>query len=216
MSKQNNIIILLDGEASAEPWISDFSQNAYVIAADGGIRHAALFNIEPHLWVGDFDSSDSEMQVRYKNVPLKEYPPDKVKSDGELAIEEALALSPQMLVIVGALGGCRTDHSFFNVLNAVRFAHKHPDTKFILTGDGEFAMPLLPKKPLRIARSLGTTLSIVPFSDLNGLSIEGVYWPLKLVDVEFGSTHTLSNRIVSDAEVQLIDGLAIAIVQTNG
>lgn len=215
MTRQNNIIIFLDGDASAEPWLLDFARDAYVIAADGGIRHAASFNIEPHLWVGDFDSSDSVMRDRYRNVPLKEYPSDKVKSDGELAIEEALSLKPQKIVLVGAMGGSRTDHSFFNVLGALNFAHKHQDTEFILTGKSELAMPLLPNKLLEIANSVGATLSIVPFSQLKGLTIEGVKWPLDQVFVELGSTHTLSNLIVSDAQVQLLDGLAIAIVQTN-
>lgn len=215
MTKQNNIIILLDGEASAENWIAELATDSYIIAADGGIRHAQLLGIEPDLWVGDFDSSDKTLQDRYKNVPRKEYPSDKVKSDGEIAIEEALSLNPQKIVLLGALGGQRTDHSLFNLLGALRFAHKHPDTEFILTGTGQTALPLLPKKPLKIGSSFGTTLSIVPFSDLNGLSITGVHWPLNSVEVEFGSTHTLSNRIISNAEIELVDGLAIAIVQTN-
>ncbi|MEM9574879.1 MAG: thiamine diphosphokinase, partial [Pseudomonadota bacterium] len=59
------------------------------------------------------------------------------------------------------------------------------------------------------------TLSIVPFSDVTGLSIEGVRWPLNSIEVEFGSTHTLSNEIVSEAKIRLLSGLAIAIVQTN-
>jgi len=215
MSKQNNIIILLDGEAAEEPWLTDLAKSAYVIAADGGIRHAALLDVEPDLWIGDFDSSGAEFRNRYKNVPLKEYSSDKVKSDGELAIEEALSLNPQKLILVGALGGKRTDHSFFNVLGALRFARKHTDTVFVLTGDGQIAMPLLPKQTLKLARACGTTLSIIPFSDLKGLTIEGVQWPLEQVDVELGSTHTLSNKLVSDANVLLVEGHAIAIVQTK-
>lgn len=215
MTKQNHIMILLDGESGVEPWISDFSKDAFIIAADGGIRHAAPLGIEPDLWVGDFDSSDLEIKDRYKNVPLKTYPSDKSKSDGEIATEAALSLSPKKIVLVGALGGRRTDHGFFNVLSALRYAHNHPETEFVLTGAGQIAMPLLPKKQLKIAQSLGTTLSIVPFSKLSGLSVDGVRWPLVSVEVELGSTHTLSNRIIAEATIQLMDGLAIAIVQTN-
>ncbi|MEM8541602.1 MAG: thiamine diphosphokinase [Pseudomonadota bacterium] len=211
-----NIIILLGGEANAQSWLLDVAKDAYVIAADGGIRHAALLNVEPDLWVGDFDSCDADDKERYKDVPISEYPSDKAKSDGEIAIEAALALKPQKLVMVGALGGHRTDHSFFNVLSALRFARENPDTALVLTGIDQLAMPILPGKPLKITGAPNTTLSIIPFSDLSGLTIKGVQWPLELVNVESGSTHTLSNIIVSEAMIHLLDGHAIAILQTNG
>ena len=215
MAKLEHIMILLDGEARLEPWISEIANQAYVIAADGGIRHADLLGVRPDEWIGDFDSTNAEMLERYGDIPQSEYSADKIKSDGELAIEKALTLNPEQITLLGALGGDRTDHNLFNILGALRFSHQNPKTKFVLVGDRQTAMPLLPGTPLEIPSNYGTTLSIVPFSDLGGLTLTGVRWPLDAVQIALGSTHTLSNVIVSEARAELAQGLAIAIVQTN-
>lgn len=208
-------MILLDGSASTEPWILEFARNAYVIAADGGIRHAEPLNIAPDLWIGDFDSSDPPLLQQYNHIPHQKFSEDKVKSDGELALERALSLNPQRLVLFGALGGTRTDHVLFNILGALRLAKDHPDTEIALTGDKQIAFPLIEGKMEDISRYAGKTISVVPFSDLRGLTITGVRWPLDAVDVALGSTHTLSNIIATDATLCLSFGHAIAIVQTN-
>ncbi len=213
MTNHEHILILLDGTAHREPWISDIAKQAYIIAADGGIRHADLLGVRPDLWIGDFDSSSVDMHETYPEIPKSEYAADKIKSDGELAIEEALSFNPAQITLLGALGGERTDHSLFNILGALRFAHQHPSCKFVLVGDRQTAMPLVPGKRLEISPRHGSILSIVPFSQLHGLTITGVRWPLNSVEVELGSTHTLSNVIDSQAHVELAGGLAIAIVQ---
>ena len=213
MTNHEHILILLDGSARREPWISDIANQAYIIAADGGIRHADLLDVRPDLWIGDFDSSSVDMHETYRDIPKSEYETDKIKSDGELAIEKALSFNPAQITLLGALGGERTDHSLFNILGALRFAHQYKSCKFVLVGDRQTAMPLVPGKRLEISPRHGSILSIVPFSHLDGLTITGVRWPLNSEQVELGSTHTLSNVIVSHGNVELAGGLAIAIVQ---
>ncbi len=213
MKNHEHILILLDGSARLEPWISDIANQAYIIAADGGIRHADLLGVRPDLWIGDFDSSSADLHEAYRDIPKTEYEVDKVKSDGELAIEKALSFNPAQITLLGALGGERTDHSLFNILGALRFAHQYPSCKFVLVGDRQTAMPLLPATRLEISPRHGSILSIVPFSRLDSLTITGVRWPLESVQVELGSTHTLSNVIIAQGYVELAEGLAIAIVQ---
>ena len=56
-----------------------------------------------------------------------------------------------------------------------------------------------------------TRLSIIPFTDLHGLDLAGVKWPLTNRDVPVGSTLTLSNVALGPVEISLKSGHGIAI-----
>ena len=56
-----------------------------------------------------------------------------------------------------------------------------------------------------------TRLSIIPFSDLEGLDLEGVKWPLVDRAVPLGSTLTLSNVALGRVSIRLRAGHGIAI-----
>mgnify|MGYP001184054706 CR=1 FL=1 len=83
-------LILLGGELSPGPRLAAQIEGARVIAADGGMRHAATLGLVPELWVGDFDSSDTALKARFSGVERVEHPVAKDMTDGELAIEAAL------------------------------------------------------------------------------------------------------------------------------
>ena len=48
------------------------------------------------------------------------FPPDKDKTDGELAVAEALERGATSLVLAGAFGGPRADHAFLHLALAIR------------------------------------------------------------------------------------------------
>lgn len=92
---------------------------ASIIAADAGYRHLDTRAIVPNIVIGDFDSlgyvpkEDKQASVQLKedvdkgnihNMRVMQYPQDKDKTDLELAIDEALNMKPQILMIYGALG----------------------------------------------------------------------------------------------------------------
>src|SRR4029079_18452393 len=85
----------------------------HVVAADGGARHARELGVEIDRWIGDGDSvSPADLDARIAaGVPIERTRPDKDESDTELAIEAAIRLGATGIVIVGALGGPRSDHA---------------------------------------------------------------------------------------------------------
>lgn len=212
MSQYETIIILLDGDVSPTSWLLALAKNAHVIAADGGIRHAETLGAHPALWIGDFDSTAIEYSKKYAEVERSEHPSEKNTSDGELALELALKSNPKRIVICGAMGGARNDHVMFNMLGALRLAQQNPDIEFIMTGQDQIAFPILPGQTLEIQQKFGSVLSIIPISALRKLSVSGVKWPLAEIDIEMGSSHTLSNILTAPATIHLNDGHAIAIV----
>ncbi|WP_261663979.1 thiamine diphosphokinase [Deinococcus sp. Marseille-Q6407] len=165
-----------------------------VIAADGGARHAAALGLAVDRWVGDFDSSTGTEL----DAPREVHPTAKDQTDGELATQLALAAGCTRLAVVGAFGG-RFDHAAALLLGAVRLAEQGLD--LWLTSGDEHARPLVGGTGLSLKLAPGTTLSVVALSDLGGLSLSGVRWPLQGADIPLGSGWTLSNEALTGGPV---------------
>jgi thiamine pyrophosphokinase len=203
----SRFVILLNGPIALTERLRKQSQGARTLAADGGIAHAAPLGLEVELWVGDFDSTSEELAALYRAIPQQRFPVAKNKTDGELAAEEAIKRGATSLLLVGSFGG-QSDHALGHLTLSVRLARKGIPT--ILTSGDEEAHPLLPGRT-HIPLPPSSRLSIVPFSDLSGLTLKGTQWPLKDANVDFGSTLTLSNIATGPVEIELRSGHAVAI-----
>ncbi|MCY1702390.1 thiamine diphosphokinase [Deinococcus sp. SL84] len=202
--------ILVAGRLTVPADLSWLPAPDLVIAADGGAQHAAALGLEVDRWVGDFDSSrGTEL-----DAPREIHPTAKDQTDGELAAQLALAAGCTRLVFVGAFGG-RFDHTAVLLLGAVSLAERGLD--LWLTSGDEHARPLLGGQHLRLSLSAGTTLSVVAVSELHGLTLRGVRWPLDRADIPLGSGWTLSNETASSAvEVSLERGRALLVWHSPG
>lgn len=200
--------ILLGGDLIATPRLSTQLEGARVIAADSGMKHAAALGLQPELWTGDFDSVDEEMRDAHAHVPVEVFPSEKDQTDGEIAIDAALARGASEILLVGAFGGARADHAFLHLTAAIRLAEA--GTSCLLTSGNQEGVPLLPG-----GRSFdfdsGTVFSILPFSDLSGLFLTGAKWPLSERAVPFGSSLTLSNEVTGSLAVRLGAGRALLV-----
>ncbi|EJF89709.1 thiamine pyrophosphokinase [Bartonella vinsonii subsp. arupensis OK-94-513] len=200
--------ILLNGDLCVTDRLRNQIRNSRVIAADGGMRHAVALNVMPELWLGDFDSSDQALRDKYCHVPREVFPSDKDMTDCALACERALQNGAQKLILCGALGGERSDHSLSHMTQAVMMAEK--GISVLLTSGLEEGWPLLPK-PFSCDFPEGCLFSIIGFSDLQELTLTGVKWPLCDENVSFGSSLTLSNRICGTFSCHLGSGKAILL-----
>src|SRR5262247_3778312 len=103
----SRFVILLGGDLVPTPRVERALDGARVIAADSGMRHAAALGVVPELWTGDFDSVPAELLAEWLDTPREVYPSGKDKTDGELAVDAALARGATSLVLAGAFGGAR-------------------------------------------------------------------------------------------------------------
>ncbi|MFT3988639.1 thiamine diphosphokinase [Aestuariivirga sp.] len=203
----SSFAILLGGEVTVTPRLRAQIRGARVIAADSGMMHAAALNLMPELWVGDFDSAGSELAIQYRDIPRQVFPAEKDTTDGGLAIAEALKRGAKSIVLVGGMGG-QADHVLGHLGQLLHLA-KTGIACFTTSGHEE-ARPLLPGSiPLDIPT--GSRLSIAPFSDLLGLDLDGVKWPLEKRDVPLGSTLTLSNVALGPVRIGLVSGFGIVL-----
>ncbi len=202
----NPFTILLGGACVATPRLLAQVKNTRVIAADGGMAHAKKLDLKPELWVGDFDSTSLELGAEYAHIPRQQFDAAKAKSDGELAIEAAVSRGANALVLVGALGGARSDHQMMILTNAMSLAEQN--VPVILTSGAEEACVVLPGE-MRVDLPRGTVFSVIGLTDLGGLTIDGARWPLTDCDVPFGSTLTLSNEALGPVGISLRSGKAV-------
>ncbi|BCH30450.1 thiamine pyrophosphokinase [Mesorhizobium sp. L-8-10] len=200
--------ILLGGDLIRTPRLDAQTAGARVIAADSGIRHADTLDLAPELWVGDFDSVSLAMAASYPEVPRKVFPSGKDKTDGELAIDAALSRGATSLVIAGAFGGPRADHAQLHLALAIRLAEA--GVPVLLTSGAQEGVPLLPGRSA-FDYEPGTLFSVLGFSDLSGLTLRGARWPLKAVEVPFGSSLTVSNEVTGELSVELGSGRALLL-----
>ena len=204
-----DVLILLGGPLEATPQLIEAAGKArLVIAADGGVRHAEALGVEPALWVGDFDSVNLEDLTRWAHLPRMEYPRDKDATDAELAAQAALKAKPKSLLFAGGLGG-ELDHELGNLMLAVRLARQGVRTA--VTSGHTWAFALVPPG-FELDLEPGTPFSVVPLSDLEGLTIRGGRWELENAELPLGSGHGLRNLAEGGVSVELKAGYGLLIV----
>lgn len=199
--------ILLSGSVTPTRRLLAQVAGSRVIAADRGMMHALPLGLQAELWVGDFDSASPELQRAFAHIPREQHPVGKDFTDGELAVEAALARGADRLILVGAMGG-QTDQTLAHLLLGLRLAQQGIPT--LLSSGYEEAYPLLAGK-LRLDLPLKSKLSLLPLGSFVGLSLRGVQWPLHRFDVPLGSTRTLSNLALAPVEIELEAGYGVVI-----
>ncbi|MBW3096572.1 thiamine diphosphokinase [Pseudohoeflea coraliihabitans] len=207
--------ILLGGALQVDARVRALAAQCRVIAADSGIRHAAALGVQPELWLGDFDSTDAGDQAAWPNIPRRAFAAEKNATDGEIAIDEAIALGATHLRLFGAFGGERTDHAAMHLVQAVALAER--GLIVVLSSGAEEAHPLSAGSQNRLAVDLpaGALFSLLPFSDLGGLTIRGARYPLVDMAIPFGSSRPISNVAEGPIELSLRSGRAIMIARPH-
>lgn len=206
--KSTRFTILLGGDIRRTERLLASVSGTRVIAADGGMRHAKELDVTPELWVGDFDSAEPAMLDDYAHVERQPYPVSKAVTDGEIAVGEAVKRGATEIVLVGAIGGERSDHALQHYAYALALSEKN--YRVVLTSGEEEAYALLPGE-LTLDLPDGSLLSVIGFTDLSGLDIENVQYPLENFSLPFGSSRTVSNIAKGHVRLRLNDGKAIVL-----
>jgi thiamine pyrophosphokinase len=217
-------LILADGDAPSRrdldvAWPGWDDGIGLVIAADGGARHAEALGVSIDVWVGDGDSVDPALLagLAARGIPLERSRPEKDESDTELAVLAALRRRAEGVVIVGALGGARIDHSLANIgLLGLPALAQRPAV--LVDARSRISLVRAPGPDGRpVERTLvgraGDLVSLLPVGPgVVGVTTAGLAYPLRDEPLPEGPARGLSNvRATESASVTLRSGLLLIV-----
>jgi len=208
------VVVVASGEldASDAAWLEDAD---LVIAADGGANSLDRLGMRPDLLVGDLDSVDASLVdlLEAGRTRVERHPIDKEASDTELAVAAAFDAGASAVVVLGAMGGARIDHEIANLLLLADASLAGRDIRVVRGGTQ--VRPLHAGERIHLSGSVGdlvTLLSVGGTAD--GVTTEGLRWPLVEATLEMGRSRGLSNEIIAAPALVRIGNGTLLVVET--
>ena len=210
-------IVLADGfvgtrDALDAAWPGWIAPGPYVIAADGGARHAPALGLAIGRWVGDGDSLGEAGidELVAQGVPIDRAQVDKDESDTELAVRAALDGRPAAIAILGALGGPRLDHALANLALLALPELRGIDVRLISV---DARVRLIYPGSVELDGHVDDLVTLLPVgNDAVAVTTAGLAYPLKGETLYLGRSRGLSNRRTAvPAVVQLTAGRLLVV-----
>ena len=207
LSNKKTLIILSESEPCCLGDSFDL-----VVVSDGGYRTAKKMDLVIDVLLGDFDSITSEelKEAKSKGITIISFPPNKDKTDGELAVDYAISLGSKELVILGSFKE-ELDHALGNLFLLFKIGKVGIISKLITQ---LYEIELINSEKEYLEKE-GHELSLIPVSEIvEDLNIEGSRYNLTNVKVEMGQTLTLRNVITDKrARVYFKKGKVLSILK---
>jgi len=207
----NEVIVVVAGGGPPDPESAlAIPLGARVIAADRGLEHALALGLDVEIAVGDFDSASPEAVARAEasGTRIERHSAEKDATDLELALDAALALGPEGILVLAGDGG-RLDHllSTLLLLGSSRYEAVEIDA-FV----GPARVHVV-RGQRAIEGSVGELVSLLALhGPAEGVRTEGLAYPLEGETLEPGSSRGVSNVFVSATpRISLERGVLLAI-----
>ena len=189
------------------------------VAADGGAVKAEALGFRVDVLTGDVDSLPpagvDRLRSAGSSVELR--PAAKDESDLELAVCAAADRGAHEIIVLGALGGTRLDHTIANLALLAHPALAHRSVALLdaavrvrlLRGPAPHGVPVR----LALPGAIGGLVSLQPLgADVEGVTTSGLRYPLRDEPLRLGPARGLSNvRVAAGAAVSLRRGLLLVI-----
>ena len=184
-------------------------EDDFIITADGGTRHALALGKNPNVIIGDLDSATFDLQpLTEKGAQVIRFSQDKNETDLELAIQHALTLNPEQVIILAALGG-RLDQTLGNI---ALISDLRPLT-FDLRLDDGFEEVFFCRDTCEINGTPSDLVSLIPWQgEVTGIVTTGLKWRLQNETLYPQKTRGISNEMTGEvATVQIKSGLLLIV-----
>jgi thiamine pyrophosphokinase len=204
------VVVVSGGNPPAWPAAAHVPTGAPVIAADRGLDYALALGLDVTVAIGDFDSVSAEALAAAEaaGVRIERHPAEKDATDLELALDAAVSMTPDRILVLAGRGG-RLDHelSALLLLASERYSAMHVDALvddarvYVIRGERELA-----GRP-------GELLTLVAVNGpAVGVTTNGLEYPLRGETLEPGSSRGVSNVFEGDAaRVTVETGVLLAI-----
>ncbi len=179
--------------------------NAFVIAADGGLEYLQKRGITPNLIMGDFDSLGS--------VPggenVMSFTPEKNDTDTMIAVKKALQLGFEIIVIYGGLGG-RFDHSIANIQTLTYIAN-HGAAGYLI-GCGNVCT-VVKDGAIAFSGNMSGIISVFSVTEIStGVNLRGLKYPLEEYVLTSDFPLGVSNEFMAAPATVSVEKGALAVI----
>lgn len=208
--------VIVSGGSMADTHIirQYLDEDSILIACDSGLNYTFGEGLVPDVILGDFDSVQKEVLNYYKNMgkqPIT-YPVRKDCTDTELGIFAAEERGADDIVLLAA-SGTRIDHTLANIQLIIPLLKKGIRARLI----DEHNTVELVDKSLAVINKKGSYISLLPLTyRVEGITTQGLDYPLDNADIEMGTSLTVSNVIVeNEACISVRGGILAAIIAVD-
>ena len=184
-------------------------EDDFIIAVDGGLRHALDLGLVPAVIIGDLDSVNA---ADLSGFEIIRHPEDKDETDLELALEYAINAGYEEIRLIGALGG-RLDQTLGNLSLLTDKAHAGVDLRI----DDGVEEAFFIRTQAQIYARIGEVISLIPWGDpVMGIRTEGLRWQLSDEILYPHKTRGISNEAVDvRVKIHIESGLLLIIHTRN-
>jgi thiamine pyrophosphokinase len=204
------VVVVAGGGAPGADIARSVPLGVPVVAADLGLEHALALGLEVTVAVGDFDSASPEAVAAAEaaGVRVERHPEEKDATDLELALNVAVGMQPERILVLGSAGG-RLDHLLALVLLLASSQYAGPRIDALLD-DATVHV-------IRGARELdgapGEVVTLLPaHGTAYAVRTQGLAFPLAGETLEPGSTRGVSNVFAeARARIEVGYGVVLAI-----
>ena len=179
-------------------------KDAWVIAADGGLKHTRNLGITPNEIIGDFDS------LGYTPEGANVFPVEKDDTDAMLAVRRGLQRGCREFLIYGGLDGPRLDHTVANI-QTLQFLADRGAVGYLI---GSAAIVTVVKNgAIRFPAGTRGTISVFCMgADAAGVTERGLYYGLERGTLTSGFPLGVSNHFTgAESEISVEDGSLLVL-----
>lgn len=185
-------------------------QEDYIICADGGYKYRDILGRECDCVVGDFDSYGTVPEADNKIVA----PCEKDETDMMLAVDTGYAKGYRDFVLLGALGGERSDHSVANI-QLLHYIASKGGRGTVIHGDEVFTA--FKNDTLFLDEKLTGYISVFSLSDESrGVTLKNLKYTLGNAVLKAFNPVGVSNEFTGErAEISVKDGVLLVVYKKS-
>jgi thiamine pyrophosphokinase len=171
---------------------NNIPKDAFILCADGGIRHCKKILVNPNVLISDFDSSEKE---HFENCEVITFPCEKDDTDFSLCIKKAIELGFKKIIAFGALGG-RIDHTIGAIQMLEYCLQNGMECALCDYKNKVFMLP--PNKKISIPLNKNENVSLFSYSkECTGVTLNGMKYPLEDATLTRDFPLAISNKVIS-------------------
>ena len=191
-------------------FLEPVTEQAYLLAADGGYAHLKKLGLAPDEVLGDFDS------LGYIPEDARVFPVEKDDTDTMLAARRGLALGYRRFLFYGSLDGPRLDHTVAN-FQTLQFLADQGAVGYLIGRD--HIVTVVKDGVCRFSAEAEGIVSVFCMGrDAHGVTLLGLQYPLQDGTLSAGFPLGVSNHFIGEpATVRVEDGSLLVIYdRVNG